>query len=151
VGFEIGAIDGNFKCAHCGNQVVFDPLVSGVHNRNHCPFCLWSKHVDEKSAGDRLATCKGQMQPVGLTLKRVKKKYGDPYGELMLIHACVECGKISINRIAADDNTDRILDLLAASASLDPETRAAVESDDIEILGPDDEEIVRTRLFGKVS
>ena len=34
--------DEGFFCAHCGKWV--PPL--GYSSRNHCPFCLWSLHVD---------------------------------------------------------------------------------------------------------
>jgi len=91
------------SCAH---------LISGVNNRNHCPYCLHSRHLDLQRAGDRLAACKGSMQPVGLTLKHIPKKYGEVSGELMLVHRCKECGKLSLNRIAADDDSEVMLALL---------------------------------------
>ena len=31
-----------FTCVHCGAEV----LPMGKSSRNHCPFCLWSLHVD---------------------------------------------------------------------------------------------------------
>ena len=34
--------DSGFVCSHCGKKV--EPL--GYTSRNHCPFCLWSRHVD---------------------------------------------------------------------------------------------------------
>ena len=40
--------DNGFICAHCGKEV--EPL--GYTSRNHCPFCLWSLHVDI-NPGDR--------------------------------------------------------------------------------------------------
>ena len=69
---------GDFECGHCHQHVSAEPQQAGTRNRNHCPYCLWSKHVDLREAGDRLAACKGPMQPVGLTLKRGHKKYGGP-------------------------------------------------------------------------
>src|SRR5512139_2755149 len=98
---------GDFRCLACGYLVSAQPVVSGVHNRNHCPYCLWSRHLDLYEAGDRLAACKAGMRPVGLTLKRSRDKYGgQAAGELMLVHQCSECGKLSINRIAADDDDE---------------------------------------------
>jgi hypothetical protein len=47
-----------------------------VRNRNHCPYCLWSRCLDLFRAGDRLSACKAPMQPVGLALKHTRKKYG---------------------------------------------------------------------------
>jgi hypothetical protein len=112
---------------------------------------LWSRHVDARQAGDRQAACLGAMRPVGLTVKRVKKKYGDGRGELMLIHQCVECGKISINRIAADDDPEQVLEVFTRSAQLDPETIAGLAAGEIELLGPEDAETVRTQLYGRGS
>ena len=34
--------DSGFTCAHCGREVE----ALGYTSRNHCPFCLWSLHVD---------------------------------------------------------------------------------------------------------
>ena len=62
-----------FRCTHCGAFVTRDTLLSGVVNRNHCPYCLWSRHVDWQRAGDRMSACKGRMYPVGLALKRERK------------------------------------------------------------------------------
>lgn len=50
--------DSGFVCAHCGKKV--EPL--GYTSRNHCPFCLWSLHVDE-NPGDRACECGGEMEP----------------------------------------------------------------------------------------
>src|SRR5215475_14044587 len=101
---------GDFRCTHCHNMVSAMRLLSGVNNRNHCPYCLWSCHLDLFVAGDRLSACKGQMKPIGLTMKKSRNKYRlEARGELMLIHQCVECSDISINRIAADDDPDSIL------------------------------------------
>ncbi|WP_220193259.1 RNHCP domain-containing protein [Ktedonospora formicarum] len=52
-----------FKCRHCRRFVC--PLPSGGHHRNHCPFCLYSRHVDDRQSGDRLSTCGASMQPIG--------------------------------------------------------------------------------------
>jgi hypothetical protein len=51
----------DFVCEHCGKPVV------GNGYTNHCPECLWSKHVDV-NPGDRAATCLGLMEPVGVTI-----------------------------------------------------------------------------------
>ena len=90
------------------------------NNRNHCPLCLSSRHVDEFKAGDRLAKCRSRMPAVGLTFKRSPQKYtrGAP-GELMLIHRCAGCGKIAINRVAADDDAAQLYRLSLASLELD--------------------------------
>jgi hypothetical protein len=46
-----------FKCGHCHAFVSMEPILSGVQNRNHCPYCLWSRHLDLYEAGDRLSAC----------------------------------------------------------------------------------------------
>src|SRR5258708_33457603 len=102
---------GDFDCCHCRLGVSAEALLSGVNHRNHCPFCLWSKHVDLRAAGDRLSACKAPMRPAGLTFKRVRKKYAPngeaglpPRGELLLVHHCTACRAVSLNRLAADDS-----------------------------------------------
>ena len=103
----------DFTCKHCGHFVSARTAISGVVNRNHCPYCLHSRHVDLFEAGDRLCACKGLMAPLGLTLKRSRDKYAsERQGELMLVHRCTACGALSINRIAADDDTVKIMDSL---------------------------------------
>lgn len=104
----------DYQCKHCHYQVSTQSLYSGVNNRNHCPYCLHSKHVDLYAAGDRLAACKGLMKPIGITFKLTRKKY-HCRGEMMLVHRCLDCGAVSINRIAADDIADVIYQVYLAS------------------------------------
>jgi hypothetical protein len=138
----------DFRCENCQSPVSANAYLAGVQNRNHCPYCLWSKHVDSKEAGDRLAACKGQMRPVGLTLKKTRKKYGPETGELMLIHQCKECAKFSINRIAADDINSRVIEVFKSSFNLDPEIKARLEEQDIHLLTEQDASEVHTQLYG---
>lgn len=105
---------GGFKCCNCRMQVVLHALM-GTANRNHCNMCLWSKHVDEKK-GDRKAVCQAGMKPVGLTFK---VEGGGRTGEIMLIHTCTGCHKISINRIAADDIDYEIISLFRRSLGME--------------------------------
>ncbi|CAA9540559.1 MAG: Ribosome small subunit-stimulated GTPase EngC [uncultured Thermomicrobiales bacterium] len=86
--------DQAFKCGHC-RQFIGAPIAGGRH-RNHCPNCLYSKHVDHKMPGDRRSECHSMMAPIGLLSRR--------NGEQVLIHLCLGCGKEDPNRIAADDN-----------------------------------------------
>ena len=107
---------GDFKCRHCHAHVSSAHFLSGVNNRNHCPYCLWSCHLDLYAAGDRLSACKGQMKPIGLTFKLGRNKYRrESGGELMLIHQCTDCGTLSINRIAADDDPSTIMAIFQES------------------------------------
>jgi hypothetical protein len=82
-----------FTCEHCGKQV--EPIAHGSY-RNHCPYCLYSKHVDSEGPGDRASTCGGLMKPVALDQRSGKG--------FMIIHECIRCGKQIPNRAAADDD-----------------------------------------------
>jgi len=141
---------GEFHCQACHGLVTNQPWLSGVQNRNHCPYCLWSRHLDLFQAGDRLSACKAGMEPIGLTLKRSKRIYQpNPCGEIMLVHRCVDCAKISINRIAADDDPEQILRVFQYSLQLDPQTRALCQSQNIWVLQLEQMPVVHCILFGK--
>ncbi len=88
-----------FVCDNCGRKIA--PVKSGTY-RNHCPHCLHSKHVDEALPGDRDSDCQGLMEPRGIVLS------GKGY---VLIHHCLECGKVSNNKTAPDDNFEKLLEL----------------------------------------
>lgn len=85
-----------FTCGHCGNKV--QPLGKGTY-RNHCPQCLWSKHVDDEGPGDRLSLCKGLMEPKGFDMRK---------GEWVVQHECTECGKKIVNKLAPDDDWKKL-------------------------------------------
>jgi hypothetical protein len=140
---------GDFRCAHCHMIVSSAHVFSGVNNRNHCPYCLWSCHLDLFSAGDRLSACKAPMKPVGLTMKKGRNKYQrEPRGELMLIHECTDCQTLSINRIAADDDSAIVLDIFERSYILTPQIQARFRDSGIVILNREDTEIVQVQLYG---
>lgn len=88
-----------FECKNCGTIV---GPATGKHQRNHCPQCLHSRHVDIRK-GDRRCFCKGLMPPISIWVK--------PGGEWALIHRCLRCGFIRTNRIAGDDNESKLLEL----------------------------------------
>jgi len=139
----------DFKCQQCGAFVSADRVLSGVNNRNHCPLCLWSHHVDQVTPGDRKATCKSRMQPVGLTLKHTLKRYGlDKGGELMLIHCCTGCGKHSINRIAADDDPQAVYQVFRRSLDLGEKIVWQLNDEGILLLGARDLTVVYSQLYG---
>ncbi len=87
-----------FTCGHCGRFV--GPLPSGGHNRNHCPYCLYSRHVDAERSGDRASLCGGLMAPIGV--------FERPNGEEVIIHRCETCGFERFNRVGADDDEARV-------------------------------------------
>ena len=138
---------GDFRCGNCHALVSSMHMLSAVNNRNHCPYCLWSCHLDLYSAGDRLSACKAKMKPVGLTLKKSRNKYQlNPRGELMLVHICTDCNSVSINRIAADDDPESILAVY--HSSLDVAYHFADEQG-ITILHAGDMDAVYKQLFGQ--
>ncbi len=140
----------DFVCLVCHNFVSAEAALSGVHNRNHCPYCLSSRHLDLFEAGDRLSACKAKMRPVALTLKQTAKKYPRyGQGELMLVHLCAECGKTSINRIAADDDLETVLRVFEKSRELDLQTKAALVQCGVNILEARHHLLVREQLLGR--
>jgi hypothetical protein len=90
-----------FRCRHC--KLMVGPLPSGGRHRNHCPYCLYSRHVDERVPGDRASACGASMAPVGVFTR--------PDGEQALVHRCLGCGIVRHNRLAADDLDALVLDL----------------------------------------
>jgi hypothetical protein len=67
----------------------------GTAHRNHCPTCLWSRHVDDVP-GDRASECRSAMEPIAI--------HARPDGEWALVHRCTGCHTVHLNRIAGDDN-----------------------------------------------
>ena len=91
-------IDEEIICEHCGKLV---PKLE-YSCRNHCPYCLYSKHVDI-NPGDRAETCHGTLKPIGIELNS-KKGY-------VIVFKCEKCGAIRKNKAAKDDNMDLIIKL----------------------------------------
>lgn len=90
-----------FLCENCGKKVL--PIRHSSSYRNHCPFCLYSRHVDGDTPGDRLNLCRGLMKPIGVFTRRT--------GEYVLVHKCNCCGFERFNRIAADDDFKKVTEL----------------------------------------
>lgn len=142
--------EGGFVCCGCGRWVEFSGSI-GTKHRNHCPYCLSSKHLDKEVSGDRAAGCGGCMKPIGLTLKHEGvDKYGrTKRGEVMIVHRCEACGEISINRMAADDEEGEILRMFSVSVSMSDDERKKYSDEGIRILGEGDKDEVYIQLFGK--
>jgi len=81
------------RCQNCGKLFLSD--APGTKNRNHCPYCLYSVHIDNR-VGDRRSKCGGLMKPIGKFLR--------PNGEEVIVHKCILCGKVRNNRVAGDDD-----------------------------------------------
>ena len=92
-----------FTCQHCGAEVSLD--APGTSHRNHCPACLWSRHLDRNVPGDRKADCPGGMEPIAVTV-RTESRW-------VLIHRCTRCGRLRLNKTAGDDNLLLLMQLAA--------------------------------------
>lgn len=90
-------VDEAFTCEKCGFRV--DRL--GYSCRDHCPNCLYSKHVD-KNPGDRKNKCHGLLKPVGM------EKFKDTY---KIVYLCEKCEKERKNVMAKDDNMNVLINL----------------------------------------
>lgn len=90
--------DEEFICENCGRKV--EKL--GYTSRDHCPYCLCSKHVD-KFPGDRLEECKGLLKPKQVELDNKKG--------FVIIYKCSKCGAIRKNKSAEDDDKDLLIQL----------------------------------------
>ena len=84
----------------------------GTQHRNHCPNCLWSRHVDDDVPGDRDAACGSSMEPLAVAVR------GD--GEWCLVHRCLNCGQLRLNRTAGDDNPLLLVRLAVRPIALPP-------------------------------
>ena len=85
----------HFTCENCNTKVQGDGFT------NHCPNCLWSKHVDIYP-GDRACACGGLMEPVESILKKQ---------EYFVKQKCITCGFYRINGLAKNDNFSVLLGL----------------------------------------
>ena len=109
--------DNGFICENCGQVVL--PIVNGSY-RNHCPFCLFSKHMDI-TPGDRRSLCKGLMRPTGIQFKSGKG--------CQVMHVCLKCGVRRVNRIADGAvQPDDIDQLIGLAASVNEGSRKAARS-----------------------
>lgn len=85
----------DFVCDHCGRHV------TGTGYTNHCPQCLWSKHVDV-FPGDRQQSCQGMMKPLRIEQKR---------GKYVIVHRCLKCGVEKRNTATTEDRFSAIVDV----------------------------------------
>jgi hypothetical protein len=86
----------NFICQVCGEKVRGDGYT------DHCPKCLWGKHVDHEP-GDRLSGCNGLMEPVGVSQK---------HGEYRIKYRCQKCQLERENRVDEKDDWEKVRSLL---------------------------------------
>ena len=94
---KFNMIDDSFICENCNKLV--NKL--GYSARDHCPYCLYSKHVDI-NPGDRKNTCHGMLKPIDI------EKFKDTY---KIIYKCIKCEELHKNIMANDDDMDIIIEL----------------------------------------
>ena len=87
----------DFSCDNCHT------FVEGDGYTDHCPSCLYSKHVDI-NPGDRDCVCEGSMQPIAAEVKK------DGY---RIYYKCLDCGYTHRVRSSPEDKFEAILPLLA--------------------------------------
>ena len=92
---KFNMIDEEFICEYCNKKV----KKLKYSARDHCPYCLYSKHVDI-NPGDRMNNCNGMLEPIDI------EKYKDSY---KIIYKCKKCNEIHKNIIANDDDMDIII------------------------------------------
>ena len=80
----------NFTCEVCGEEV------KGNGYTDHCPKCLWGKHVDKKTPGDRTSSCGGLMRPGSTVYEK---------GKWRIYYECQNCDHKF--RVWADKNDDK--------------------------------------------
>jgi hypothetical protein len=97
----------NFRCACCGL------FVEGDGYTNHCPRCLWSRHVDIHP-GDRAAACGGLMEPLAILVTGSRRE---------VIHRCDRCGVTRNNQLGEAVDEELVREL--AARPLPPRRRRA--------------------------
>ena len=85
----------DFTCQRCAQ------VLRGSGYTNHCPKCLWSKHVDV-NPGDRAERCGGMMAPIGL-------EGSSPH--YRIVHRCELCGARRIVDASALDDPSALVAL----------------------------------------
>ncbi len=104
-------INEEFLCGRCHKP---NEKASGTC-RNHCRFCLYSRHVDREIPGDRASTCQQLMFPVSIEFDR-KKGY-------QILHQCLGCDKEILNRAAEDDDQNMLIRIMQNQNVLPPKQK----------------------------
>ncbi len=94
----------DFFCEQCGTKV------TGTGYTNHCPQCLWSKHVDV-DPGDRASNCGGMMSPDAIEV------VGE---ESVIVHQCTKCKHVKRNKVAKGDDYATVIAVARQSAAQAP-------------------------------
>ena len=94
---KFNMIDEKFICENCHKEVD----ILGYTARDHCPYCLYSKHLDI-NPGDRQNTSKGLMKTIGIEKFKKSNK---------IIYSCNKCHETHKNIMAIDDDFNKIIAL----------------------------------------
>ena len=87
----------DFICERCGEKVMGDGYT------DHCPKCLWGKHVDREIPGDRESECGGAMEPIRAVYKQEKFK---------ILYRCIQCGHEFWVKAGKGDNREKLIDMV---------------------------------------
>ncbi len=99
---KFNMIDESFICENCNKLV--EKL--NYTARDHCPYCLCSKHVDI-NPGDRANTCLGILRPIDI------EKFKNTH---KIIYKCTKCNQTHKNIVAIDDDFETILNIMRENA-----------------------------------
>ncbi len=86
----------DFGCEVCGNTVIGDGYT------DHCPKCLWGKHVDKDIPGDRASECGGLLEPISALYQN---------GRFKITYKCQSCGYIFRVREGEEDDRKQLIAL----------------------------------------
>ena len=87
----------NFVCENCGEKVEGDGYT------DHCPKCLWGKHVDDEVPGDRASECRELMKPVGANYLS---------GKFKIHYKCTKCRHEFWVKAANEDDRELLMGLM---------------------------------------
>jgi hypothetical protein len=87
----------NFLCEHCEEKVTGDGYT------DHCPKCLWGKHVDKEIPGDRASECGGLMEPIRVLYEK---------GGYKISYKCLKCNHEFKVRSDESDDKDKLVELV---------------------------------------
>jgi hypothetical protein len=87
----------DFGCENCGFKA------AGNGYTDHCPKCLWGKHVDEEIPGDRKSECRGLMEPIRVLYEK---------GDYKIVYKCRRCNHEFKVRCDKNDDRERLLELV---------------------------------------
>lgn len=87
----------NFVCGHCGEKVEGDGYT------DHCPKCLWGRHVDAEIPGDRASECGEMMEPIESTYLS---------GKFKILYKCNGCRHKFWVKAVEGDNREKLMELM---------------------------------------